>query len=73
MPIPNDDDNLELQRLLRCAAQLATAHSVESEQFLVAACQAFLACNPALRAKLEEEREVLDMAAARGRGKVAQA
>ena len=66
-----EEDAHEIRRLLRTAAQLATAHSVEHEQFILAALEAFLACNPSLRHQLEEKHAAAELAEARSRGKIA--
>jgi hypothetical protein len=66
-----DDDWQEIRRLLRRAAELATSHSGESKDFVLAAWEAFLACNPRMAEKVERENMRLEIEAARKLGKLA--
>jgi hypothetical protein len=71
-----DDDWQEIRSLLRRAAQIATAHSSTSKDFVLEAWEAFLACNPRMRGMREQvEREAMrdEFEAARKAGKLAQA
>ncbi|HTL34880.1 MAG TPA: hypothetical protein VL326_17245 [Kofleriaceae bacterium] len=68
-----DDDWQEIHKLLRRAAQIATAHSSGSKEFVLAAWEAFLACNPRMREQVEREEMRSEFEAARKLGKLAQA
>jgi len=69
----NDDDKAELKRLLRHAAQFATAHSMGGEDFIVAAWKEYLGLNPAKRAELQDKADRARIELARKRGKLAMA
>ena len=69
----NDDDAVEIKRLLREAAVLATAHSIDGEAFIVAAWKEYLAINPAKRAELQDKADRARIELARKRGKLAMA
>ena len=66
-------DAIEIKRLLRRAAEIATSHSARSQEFVLAAFHEFLECNPRMRDHLEREQMAEEFAAARRQGKVAQA
>ena len=66
-----DDDWQEIRRLLRRAAELATAHSSKSQEFVLAAWQAYLACNPRVAENVEREEMRAELEAARRLGKLA--
>lgn len=66
-----DDDWQEIRRLLRRAAELATSQSTKSKDFVTAAWEAFLACNPAVAEKVEREQMRAEFEAARKMGKLA--
>lgn len=66
-----DAELIEIKRLIRQAAQLATAHSLKSQEFVLAAFNAFLECNPQMRARLEQEQMREEFDAARRQGKLA--
>jgi hypothetical protein len=52
MSATNRDD---IQGLLERAAELAGSQGIESEQFMAAAWQAYLASHPAVREELEDK------------------
>ena len=66
-----DDEAAEIKRLLRLAAQIATSHSTKSQEFVLAAFNEFLACNPRMRDRLEKEQMREEFEAARRQGKLA--
>lgn len=67
------DDRAEMKRLLRRAAELATAHSITSEAFVIEAWRAYLACHPGLREEMEDKALRTKLQKERERGKIAQA
>jgi hypothetical protein len=68
-----DHDAVEIKRLLRRAAEIATSHSSRSQEFVLAAFHEFLECNPRMRDRLEREQMAEEFAAARRQGKLASA
>lgn len=69
----DNDGSADIKRLLRQAAQLATAHSMDGEAFIVAAWKEYLALNPAKRAELQDKADRARIELARRRGKLAMA
>ena len=68
-----DNNKAEITRLLRQAAALATAHSIEGEDFIVAAWKEYLAENPAKKAELQDKADRARIELARRRGTLAMA
>lgn len=67
------DNNAEIKRLLRQAAALATASSLQGEDFIVAAWKEYLALNPTKRAELQDKADRARIELARRTGKLAMA
>jgi len=66
-----DKEADEIKRLLRRAAEIATAHSMKSQEFVLAAFQEFLACNPRMKDAMEQKAMREEFEAARRQGKLA--
>ena len=66
-----DNDKAEIKRLLRKAAALATANSIQGEDFIVAAWKEYLAENPTKKAELQDKADRARIELARRQGKLA--
>lgn len=61
----------EMQRLLARAAELASAHDLESDAFMTAAWQAYLASHPGMREQLEDKALRTELRRLRKQGRIA--
>jgi hypothetical protein len=61
----------EMQRLLARAAELASAQDMESEDFIAAAWQAYLASHPGMREELEDKALRTELRRLRKQGRIA--